>query len=400
MGGPPDKIISIDNLVEGIKNHELQERIKRLHSYKYKSDEYNRLKSGLPCITPAGVFSGGRGVDDIFQVSDYLYFDIDASDIETDIVSVKEQLLSKYSDLITLMGTSVGGRGIFFYVKVSGLTKENYCQVREYFLQEVFRGVPLDKQAGGVNRAHVIPFDPCVYFNNTVCSIVPKDLISVKEKGTFRIKVSNQSRYTRSVSFMPIDQVLKSLRLQTEVDVTDAVFRIEPIDYVKVFIPKVIQNGKKHKAFRAMTQAILCLNPDADLFTIQSFINYVNQNHTTQPMRMEEMCRTVEHAYGLVKETGEIGIRTKVKSLHFNKQAQISSKEKSDLAAKINGMLKTLKSVLLIQRAIKELTEKGIKVSKKAVAESGGLSTKTVSRNWEKNPEEIVEQIYSLNQVA
>lgn len=403
-----DKIISIEDLVSIIKHNKRESDIEKLWNLPHRSEEYDKLKIKLPTVTPAGIFQGSRSQENIFQISGYMYFDIDLDD-DTDVNDYKEDLTSRFKDIICLCGRSVGGRGLFFYVKVKDVTKENYIDVYEHLRTKVFCGLDIDNNAKGINRAHIIPYDSSVYYNTCISIDNPikyTDTYSISrvnnknvERGTLDIKKNNKEIcITPSVSFIPIEEVLAKIKHETKVDVGDMLFKIEPVPFCKVYFPKEkIVDCKKHTTFRAYTQRLMYLNPGIDLLTIQSFINYVNRRCTTRPMITKEMMRTVEYEYNRIVQAGELSINLKVKTLHFNKRACISREEKSRLSKVINGLLKRLNSVDKIEKAKSELQQSDIRVTNKSIAERSGLTTKTIIRNSCYSSSELLLEINSYN---
>ena len=393
-----DDILTIDEIVTMIKNSPNRKLIEELHAVEYKCPRYIEIKEKLPCITPAGVFKNSRSPEEILKLSGYMFFDVDVPGIIGNVNDYKSKLTTRLKDYVSVLGISVGGRGIFFYLKFDRLTSQNYTAVFEYYKNVVFKDIAIDNNCKGINRPQILPYDPNVYFNPQICLTIPEFISNeVLENRTFNIKIKKERCYTLNVQFYPIDEVLARLRLETEVSVADSLFDINPVDYLKVFIPKMIEDGNKHRVFRGLTEAILFLNPDADLLTIQSFINYVNCNHTTQKMDLREMIRTVEHTFNKVKSTGELHINLKTKTLHFNKSIQMSGHEKKKVAAKVNGLIQTFKSVARIRKAKEEINVSGDKVTKAKVSELTGLCYKTISRNWNKSLEDIADCISDCN---
>lgn len=403
-----DRILSFDDLVSMIKQNKRKEDIEKLWNLPYRSEEYIKLKIKLPAITPAGIFQGKRSPENIFQLSGYMFFDIDLND-DIDIDEYRNDLLKRFMDTICLCGRSVGGRGLFFYVKVKDVIKDNYNDVYEYLRTNTFCDLKIDNNAKGINRAHIIPYDTSVYYNNSISIDNPvkyTDTYSISrvknknvKRGTLDIKKNKKEIcIISSVPFIPIAEVLNRIILETKVDVGDMLFKIEPTPYCKIYFPKEkIVDGQKHKTFRAYTQRLMYLNPGIDLLTIQSFINYVNRRCTTKPMITKEMMRTLEHEYNRIIQTGELNISLKMKTLHFNRRACISKEEKSKLSKVINGLLKRLSSVRKIEEAKYKLQQSGIKVTNKSLAERSGLTTKTIIRNSSYSSSELLSVINSYN---
>jgi hypothetical protein len=291
-------IYDVYRLANYIRNHPFKEKILELRTQQYKSEAYNNLKESLPSITVNGLFMDSKEISQFIQTSGFLYFDIDADSIPIEIRAYKNWLIDTYRQYIHMAGLSVGGKGLFFYLRVNGITVDNFDTVFKYYLKEVFSELPIDNNAKGIARNQIIPYDEQLY-HNPECVLELPDVVSLafnhicnseaKKKATFSIKDKKERCYTLNVSFLPINQVLAKLKLETEFHVANDLFVIEPIDYYRVYFPNKIINGMKHKTFRAITQGLMYLNPGIELIYITSYLNYINQNHTTVPMKTKEM---------------------------------------------------------------------------------------------------------------
>src|SRR5665647_1697076 len=148
-----------------IKANSYSDLIEQLRQLEYGSEEYKTFKIGntLPCCKPHGVFKNIGGTEVLQKLSGYLYFDVDNSkipaDYKNDIDNYKKQVIEKHADIISMLGKSVGGKGIFFLVKVNGLTEDNFLPMHEYFRNVVFRDIPIDTKALGIARNFFIPLD-------------------------------------------------------------------------------------------------------------------------------------------------------------------------------------------------------------------------------------------------
>lgn len=394
-----EKVLTIKDLSEIILSHPDKERILHLHALPYKCDDYSRLKAQLPCITPAGIFRNAKSKAELIQLSGYLYFDIDAHEIGGNLDGFKGDLIEQFKDSICLLGRSIGGRGLFYYVKVNGLTISNYESVYDYLQTTLFKELRTDTSCKNINRSQFIPFDPEVYTNLSSSTIeIPTEILNKSNKKRDTQCINNRDRcYTLSVPFLPINEVLKRIKWNSYEYEGDNLFDIDIIHHLRVYVPPKIDDGKKHSVFRGLVHALMYTTPEIDLLTLQSFINYVNENHTTKRMRRSEMLRTVENTYNHIVETGEIHVPTKQKLLHFNNQAALNGREKREVANKVNGLIKRYSSIKKIEDAKDELTASERKISRSAIAAITGLSLKTVSRNSEISLTEIAEQILALN---
>ncbi len=394
----PDMVVDITTLARTIRDNPKKALIAKLRRCSYKSEEYDKIKEMLPCVTPAGMFGDERKTEKLIQLSQYIFYDVDGLENIEAAELVKNDLVKKYTDTIALCGISSGGRGLFFYIRVDGLSGNNYNEAFDWIAKNRFGDVDIDFNAKGISRAHIIPHDPNLYFNPMSEAIVlPSEVTKPgTKKETVSVKKNRGVCFMPSVSFYGIDQVITSISQETKVDVRAPVFDIEGIPYHKLYIPLSIADGRKHTTFRALTQSIVYLNPGVSLRMVQSFINYVNYNHTTRPMNQREMERTIAHEYDRIHEAGGTDLEPPIKVLHFNKSCGLSKERKTMIASMVNGLIKVFASVSAIEKARETIESEGRKMTKKEVARLSGVSLKTVSRHWDKRRHCIAEEIAGI----
>ena len=387
-----------------IKANSYYEQIEQLRKLEYGSEDYKEFKQNnpFPCCKPHGIFHNTwdenlkKNTEVLQKLSGYLYFDVDNSkipaDYKNDIDNYKKQVIEKHADIISMLGKSVGGRGIFFLVKVNGLTAENFKLIHEYFRTVIFKYIPIDTDALGIARNFFIPLDENLYVNENVIAIYPNDLSNsyIKYINSKSSNINCTGQYnnkgvgcnTLSYTFFSFADVYNPMIKETPVDVGNADYIILDILYSKLFIPKSIPDGKKHKIFRAMINGIMHNNPSYNLEKILSFINYINYNHTgDKPMNHKEMIRTITTEYNRIIETGKFcGLR--IKKVHTNKN--LSGRERIKIANRENGRLRKNQSIMAIQIAFDELKALGIKPTINQVAEilKGRRGMATVKKYW------------------
>jgi len=90
-----------------------------------------------------------------------------------------------------------------------------------------------------------------------------------------------------------------------------------------------------------------------------------------------------------IEENG-VKVKPRIKRIHFNKESNLTKKQKQIMAAKINGTLRTNRTIETIQNAKYELGIRNMKITQKEVVKYTGLSIATVKRNWTSQNKEIV----------
>lgn len=391
---------TIYEVYDFIKNHPRKDEIIYLRGLNSETKEYKKLKGILPVILPHGTFHPTREECNLKKLSQYLYFDIDLKD-EQKADDIKSLLLENFYNYIVLIGHSVGGKGLFFYIKVNGLTRKNFKAAQWYFINEIFNDFTIDTKALGVHRCHVLPYDKDIFFNREHKTFIIPQRVLIQSENTLGNVYTNthSSCYTSPVVYRDIKEVWAKIVWETVVDVGDKLFIIEPVDIYKVYFPHNIKDGKKHSVFRGVINSMMVLNPQLELSDVLSFINFINYNYTTNPMKDKEMINTVTAEYNRIKETGEIFAPFKTKNLHMNKNSCISRQEKRKIANKVNGLLRTLITLNRVLKAKETLTKLGVdNPTNKSISQLCGVSADTVSRYKSKSLESIYEQIMSYNQ--
>ena len=363
-----------------IKANSYSDLIEQLRQLEYGSEEYKTFKidNTLPCCKPHGVFKNIGGTEVLQKLSGYLYFDVDNSkipaDYKNDIDSYKKMVIAENSDNISMLGKSVGGKGIFFLVKVDGLTEDNFLPMHEYFRNVVFRDIPIDTKALGIARNFFIPLDENIYINEKVISAtetLSTNIINKKDKGVARC-IKGGIRLLRNdihlsiplTSYIPIEELLSIINMKTPVDTKGNSVVVKPLDFIKCFIPKKIHDGCKHKTFSGITNVLVHLNPHLPIIYFKSFIWWVNQNYTCgKKMLQREMEAVVQYAYYNSKTDGlwDTNMKwLKTKWIHFDKNCGYTPKQKQKIAARLTGDRKIAETTDIIKSAISELEQSGI----------------------------------------
>jgi hypothetical protein len=387
--------LDFNQLVEVIKTNPNKEEITYLHSVEYKSSEYKKIKKQFPCVKIHGLFNG-LGDIDVLSINEYLYFDIDNLNVTQLDLNVTIDKLKDTFPFISLITKSIGGRGIFFLVRVEGLTIENHRNVWMYMVNEFFSEFNIDRNAYSLNRSVFIPYDEDIYVNNEVSfrfDLVSlnnfiNELNNVKDIKTIKTNIKN-IHYELNVTFdiIPFDVLLKQINIETlytkEIEGT---FTVDEMNYYRILIPERILDGTKHKIYARIINGLFYINPEITLQQLLSYIFYVNERATPK-MDYYSLKKYTTYIYNRIIETGEVYIKPRIKKIHFNKMEKLTAKQRMSMGAKINGALKTNKTIQKIEEAKEYLLKRNEVITQKRIAEVTGLNLRTIKRNW--NKEEI-----------
>ena len=385
-------INSIDDLYNMIRlESEYSKQVNSLRKLEYGSEEYKSFKSKIGrVITPHGVFSK-RNANSLSSLSGYLYFDIDNTKL------TREFIINKYSKYITLLTRSIGGRGFSIFIKVNNLTIDNFNDCWNH-ISQIFIDLNIDRMAKGIARPFFIPFDYQVYLNKDVSfdfrqsrGIDLQDKLEANQNKKEYDTILNDTK-----NIIPINILKTQIYLRTQVNEINNLFKIENIsDYIYIYIPPIIQDGKKHFYYKIYIYQLMYLNPDITLQQVYSFLHNINKYNTGfNPMDKKELIRLCSYQYSDIRESGDytfLNKYMKTKKIHFIKNNNLTMKEKQVIAAKINGRLKTNQTIEQINEVKFYLETKNIKVTQNNVKNyfeeyyGETISIATIKRNWTKD---------------
>ena len=87
----------------------------------------------------------------------------------------------------------------------------------------------------------------------------------------------------------------------------------------------------------------------------------------------------------------------KIKSFHINKAASLSKEIKIDVMNKLNGIVRSNKSIEKIKNAKAILKSQGRKITQKSLAEVSGLSIGTIKNHYKSDLVDIEDMLETIN---
>lgn len=385
---------SIDDLYQMIRTEsDYSKDVELLRKLKYSSDEYKGFKSKIgKVLTPHGLFSK-RNVQSLSSLSGYLYFDIDNTSLSKDFI------IKNYSQYISLLTRSIGGKGFSIFVKVNNLTIDNFNDCWSY-LRQIFIDLNIDNNAKGIARPFFIPFDNQVYLNKDVnFTFKPfKGLDLLDDLNKLEVP-TNKKRYDTILNdtknIIPMKLLKTQIITRTQVNEINDLFKIEDIsDYIYIYIPNIIEDGKKHFYYKIYIYQLMYLNKDITYQQVYSYLYDINKYRTGgNPMDKVELIRLTSFNYNQIRNTGDFSFLNKYmknKKIHFIKNNNLTMKQKQVIAAKINGRLRTNQTIEQINEVKFYLQTKNIKVTQDNVRKyfeeyyGESISIATIKRNWTK----------------
>lgn len=383
------EIISINQLVEIVKSNPQKELIEKIRNVEYKSKEYNTLKLGVNAITPHGIFNSLKN-DGLEELSGYLYYDIDGFDTINELNDTKNKLIE--TNIVSFICKSVGGKGLSFLIKIDDIYESNFIDVYNYIRDQLIdSGFNIDKAANGLVRKMIISSDKDIYFNNKVSLSIDKVSFKNYLNKLREVKVSQELKERIHIipndtflEIIPLKELLKQIKIETlYTKEIDGDYVIEEMDYYKIILPKIIKDGTKHTLYVRIINALYYINSNINKGQVYSYLHHIN-NMATPKMNDRKLKQLVNNICDTIERTGEIRIKPRVKRLHFNKESNLTKKQKQGMGAKLGAKIKNNKTLELIERARVECYKNNWIPTQKKIVELTGLGIATVKRNWNK----------------
>jgi len=380
--------LSIEELVDLIKENPLQNKIEYLRSLEYKSKEYKRVKELLPCIITSGKFNGLKE-DTLQELNGLIFFDIDGGtdfDLNGTIMELNDTIP------ITLIYKSAGGSGLHFFVKVNDLTPYNYSAkqnlIKDYLNDQGFN---VDNGAKGIARKAFVSYDPNVIY-------IPDNTFNVEEIGWENTQTNNYrvpheliKVERKELAYMAPSYIISFKDLLTQIvfetqytKEIEGLYTIDPIEWYRISYPRFIKDGTKHTTYTRIISALIWLNPTIDLQQTTSYIWYIN-NIAENKFEYNYLKKFVYNMFKKIKKEGP-KLKTRIKRIHFNKnyeEIKLTPTQKMSIAAKENGKLRKQNTINKIKTEIKRLLDLNqYEYTQKIIAENTGLGLRTIKRYW------------------
>lgn len=317
-------------------------------------EQYDKLKKTLPFITPHVETNGRRLSGDYFDINfrsftQLMYFDID--NVEN-VQSEKQRIINRYGDFVSFVCTSPSGRGITIIIQIENeLTKDNFEMIWSSIRINEFKDENIDTKATGIGRTMFISYDRDVYYNPDVTLAV--DFImdekvgnhtnspGVKITNYINSHISNTNTITRKkYRIYSINEILNTIVTSTPVDVDNEIVDVkEVVDYVSMYIPRNIVDGKKRSTYLIMIHQLFHLNPDLQIDIIYSYIWFINNVFANPRMEKSQLHRHFNDVVDEIHKTKMVSVNYKTRSIHWNRNCQfLSCIDKKTIAKRLVGL--------------------------------------------------------------
>jgi hypothetical protein len=148
------KDITVNQGLDLIQSGKFKSEVNKARQYERKSKEYIDIKSKIPCITWASLIEEERNLNNVKELSGFIYLDFDNQDVEVD-----EYTYAQWK--------SLSGQGCGKLIKVDNLTKENFKSTLEFLLDNYDTADKLNDMC----RLNILSSDKDLYYNDKSVSI-------------------------------------------------------------------------------------------------------------------------------------------------------------------------------------------------------------------------------------
>jgi len=384
---------TVDGILQKIQNGYTKQQVELARSYGKGTLSYQLVKGKIETFTPNGEFFYRRATRNLQHFSGFIYLDTDGFTNKT---------LFKQSDFIYACWESLSGEGLGALARVDNLDYINFKTVWQY-LANYFqnKGITIDPQTKDIARQNIISYDPNIYINKG-CVVLDANQIYESYSAT---TISNQTvSYTSSTTNPPTTNYCSSYStintdLFNDNDVVELFRKIkynttldsyENKDYVVIetgkncrnaFIPKVIKDGERHLWLSSFTITLLFNNPSISYQQLSNLVLNVNRNNCNPSLDTKEVINLTKWYYDKFVNNS-LTIRTKLKKIWINPEAELTLKQKRTIISKETGNLRRKKTLLAIQCAYDALKKDNKDVTQKMVYNALKKSLRTIKYYW------------------
>ena len=398
----PIKYITLEEFVLLVKNNPnigFYENLRNLSIT--DKEQYDKLKKTLPFITPHVEAIGRKLSGDYFDINfrsftQLMYFDID--NVEN-VQSEKQRIINRYGDFVSFVCVSPSGLGITIIIQIENeLTRDNFEMIWSSIRINEFKDENIDTKATGIGRTMFISSDKDVYYNPNVSLAVDFTMdekvgnhtnsLGVKITNYVNSHISNTNTITKKkYRSYSINEILNTIVTSTPVEVDNEIVDVnEVVDYVSMYIPRIIVDGKKRSTYLIMIHQLFHLNPDLQIDIIYSYIWFINNNFAKPRMEKSQLLRHFNNVVDEIHKTKMVSVNYKTRSIHWNRNCQfLHCIDKMTISKRLVGLHTRYKNQNSVFEAIDRLGVEGKKITNKAIKEITGKDIKTI-RNYRDKP--------------
>lgn len=373
--------MDIYEAMDMIKNpdNEIKEKVNQAREIysSHNKDEYNRLKTSLPCFNFNFQFDDYKKTENIIAPTGFIYLDVDG-DINLDI----------NNPFIFASWKSVSGKGRSFLVLVDGLTVDNFKLNYKLIADEL--GINADLNAAKPTQYCFHSYDSELYSNDNSLTWGCKEDTQNYPKQSYPIynKDSNEMGRKKRIRFNSI---------------SDCDFQGEPYIYFEdekefvssVYVPAIIEEGGRNSILHSIAYQIKALNPEIEYDDLSGLVHYINKKRCSPNLKSNEV-ETIIHKVDRLENPEPM--LNEERRFIFNPEFKLSRKEKAKIMNPFLGQKRSKETIQHIKACLDNWDIiKHSKVTQKSLAEVSGKNLKTIQKYYRLFDPEILDINKKLN---
>lgn len=352
------------------KSKILKARELKLHG---KEQEYNRVKSSIPCYTLNFSFTNRKSNKNIDKATGVIYIDVD-----------NETNIDLSNPLIFASWHSLSGKGRGVLVKVNGLSISNFKDTYKDISKKL--GIKSDIRASKATQYTVLSYDPNIYVNNnsttwevekefkntpnTVTYLKKEKKVTTEMGGKYEVKYDN----LEEIDFNGEDYI---------------VFPDEKGMTAKAWIPPIIKIGERNEVLSTLTYQLRALNIEMEFESFRQFIHNINLSRCEEPLPDYEVDKIV---WKIEKTDILQPLLNAPRRVVFNPKSNLTPKEKRAITNKITGANRTKKTIEKLKEFVENWDYKFLgKITQKKLTKETGMNKKTIEKYYKHVKEKAIE---------
>lgn len=366
-----DSVSNIETILGYIKEGKYKDEILVSRTFGKGHELFDKIKTSVPTFTPNALFFNERNLDHLQSLTGYIYLDID-SKIDPEILNNECFIYSYWK--------SFSGNGYGLLIPISGLTIE-YFKSTWSFLKDYFdeRGVVIDPHSSDITRQCVVSYDPDIFINPDVVPLVMLRPWDWEYSG-----LTNHPTIGYTSDNTDTNEYLK-IRYQTILDdYHDMEYVVIPEgkEYRNTYIPRIIEDGNRHKFLCSITTSLLFNNPTIDSTRLEKFLTKINQERCHPILSVREIKSIIKWSYRKHTKKEFNSIKTKKKKIWISPYKGLTRSEKKKIVGKVSGQLRRKKTLDELIITYKELSKQHTKVTQKLLEQHSKVTIWTIKKYW------------------
>jgi hypothetical protein len=369
--------ISVIKWLSDIKSSQYQNKIELARN---GSLGYNDVKSSLPCVTYNFLFNDYKKDQNILNNTGLLYFDIDKSDFDKNLLDLKK---------VFAVYKSFGGKGYAIIVKVVNLSLVNFKATYLNIGMQLGINEWIDPQASKASQFSVLSSDPDIFINTNstvfeATEVAPPSIV-IREREKKRAYTLDRGAI--GLKFNDLDKYLIE---------GDYLVNWEGFDTMSCFIPMKRIKTKRNNFLLAYCNNFVLLNPNVYRDVLFKILSNVNQYACLEPANDAQLNRIINSVLNYKKAGRLTPIKSnKPRKIIFNKNSNLSRLKKLEICRseiamkKVDDTRKKFK-LILDQWSFDDYSL----ITQRRVYLNHSISKKTVEKYWPEFNELIKELNY------